>query len=120
MVAPPVGTYPISCAGAAKTGYQIAYGSATLTVNPAPLTIIADNKSMAAGSRLPPLTVSYFGFVNGDTAATACGGPPTLALPSEFDGAPAGTYTITVALVAACQLLGRPGGWAVDGEPHAL
>ena len=23
MVAPPVGTYPISCAGAAKTGYQI-------------------------------------------------------------------------------------------------
>ena len=36
MVAPPVGTYPISCAGAAKTGYQIAYGSATLTVNRRP------------------------------------------------------------------------------------
>ena len=43
----------------------------TLTINPAPLTLIADNKSMGAGSRVPPLTVSNFGFVNGDTDATA-------------------------------------------------
>ena len=74
MVAPPVGTYPISCAGATKTGYQIAYGSATLTVNPAPLTIIADNKSMGSReARCPLLTASYFGLVNGDTPAVVGG-----------------------------------------------
>ena len=100
MVAPPVGTHLISCSGAAKVFFGITYDSATLTVNPAPLTIISDNKSMGAGSRMPPLTASYFGFVNGDTAATALSGLPTLTLPTGFDGAP-GTYTITVAPVTA-------------------
>ena len=99
MVAPPVGTHPIGCAGAAKTGYQIAYGSATLTVNPAPLTIIADNKSMGLGSTVPLLTASYFGLVNGDTPAEVGG---TVALTTTAtSSSPVGTYGITFASAPA-------------------
>ncbi len=97
----PVATYTITCSGAVKAGYEIAYIPGTLTVNPAPLTIIADNKAMGAGSRVPPLTASYFGFVNGDTAGTAFSSPPTLTLPTGFNGTVPGTYTITVGPVTA-------------------
>ena len=38
----------------------------TLTVDPASLTITADNKAMPLGGPLPTLTVTYIGFVNGD------------------------------------------------------
>jgi len=41
--------------------------SQTLVVNPAPLTVTADNQSKAYGANNPALTVSYSGFVNGDT-----------------------------------------------------
>ena len=34
------------------------------------LTISADNKSKVYGAALPPLTASYSGFVNGDSAAS--------------------------------------------------
>ena len=45
------------------------YGSGSLTVTPAALTITADNKTKVYGTPLPPLTASYTGFVNGDTTA---------------------------------------------------
>ena len=96
MVAPPAGTHLISCSGAAKDGYQIAYGGATLTVNPAPLTIIADNKSMGLGSMKPLLTASYFGLVNGDTPAIVGG---SLGLTTADFGSPVGTYPITFTTV---------------------
>ena len=44
--------------------------SGALTVTPASLTISADSKSKSYGATLPTLTVSYTGFVNGDTAAS--------------------------------------------------
>ena len=84
-----------------RLAYEVAYGSATLTVNPAPLTIIADNKSMGAGSRVPPLTASYFGFVNGDTAATALSGLPNPTLSQGFDASVPGTYAIALDPVTA-------------------
>jgi len=94
MGAPPVGTSPITCSGAAKAGYPVAYGAATLTVNPAPLTIIADNKSMGAGSVVPELTASYFGLVNGDTPATLAS--YLLFQTTANSRSDAGTYPITV------------------------
>ena len=45
----PAGTYPTSCSGAADPNYSITYVAGTLTVNPAPLTITADNQSMTYG-----------------------------------------------------------------------
>jgi hypothetical protein len=65
-----VGTYPITASGAVDANYTISYVPGTLTVNPVALTITANNQSKDYGAALPGLTVSYSGFVNGDTAAS--------------------------------------------------
>ncbi|MGI4750144.1 MAG: MBG domain-containing protein [Janthinobacterium lividum] len=41
-----------------------------LTINPATLTVVADNITKAFGSANPPLTITYSGFVNGDTSTS--------------------------------------------------
>src|SRR5207245_1410706 len=43
------------------------------TVNPAPLTVTADNKTKVYGQANPAFTASYSGFVNGDTASSLGG-----------------------------------------------
>ncbi|RPD42061.1 MBG domain-containing protein [Chitinophaga barathri] len=70
-----------------------------LTVNKAALTITAEDKSKAEGSANPPLTVTYSGFVNGETAAvlTASASVSTTATQSSL----AGTYPITASGAAA-------------------
>jgi hypothetical protein len=76
-----------------KTVYSTA-GPYNVTVNPAPLTVTANNASMAVGAALPTFTASYSGFQNGDTASALSGSPhfSTTATSSS----PAGTYPITV------------------------
>ncbi len=50
------------------------YVGATFTINPASLTVSADNKSMVMGDgALPPLTYSYSGLVGGDTSSVFTG-----------------------------------------------
>jgi hypothetical protein len=89
----PVGTYAITAGGAADPNYSISYVNGTLTVTPAPLLIIADNKSKVYGAPLPALTASYSGFVNGDTPASLAAAPTltTTATASSH----AGGYAIT-------------------------
>jgi len=69
------GTYAITASGASNPNYTINYGTGTLTINQAALTITADNKSMIYGGRIPFLTVTYKGLVNGDTASTLIRSP---------------------------------------------
>ena len=64
----PVGTYPITCAGAVGAAYTITYVSGTVSVTPAPLTIWASNASMKAGTTVPVIQPLYVGFVAGDAA----------------------------------------------------
>jgi probable HAF family extracellular repeat protein len=62
------------------SSFGAASGSSTLSVQPAPLTITADNQTKFVSAPLPILTASYSGFVNGDTTgslATAPSAPPT-------------------------------------------
>ena len=59
--------YPITASGAVDSNYTISYVAGILTVTPAPLTITANNQTKVYGAALPTLTVSYSGFVNGDT-----------------------------------------------------
>ena len=67
----PVGTYSVSCTGAADPNYAINYGAnGTLTVTPASLTITASSASVAYGSGVPTITPGYGGFKAGDTAAS--------------------------------------------------
>lgn len=65
-----------------------------LLVNKAPLTIKADNKSRFEGLANPPLTITYTGFVLGETAAVLLTAP-AISTTATIASAP-GTYPITV------------------------
>ncbi len=47
--------------------------STSITVNPAPLTVTCDSKTMVYGNQVPALSYHISGFVNGDTASAASG-----------------------------------------------
>ncbi|WP_394364546.1 MBG domain-containing protein, partial [Flavobacterium nitrogenifigens] len=59
----------------------------------------ADDKSKIYGSSNPALTVSYSGFVNGDTE-TVLTAAPTVAT-TAVTGSPVGTYPIAASGAAA-------------------
>ena len=65
----------------------------TLTVTPAALTVTAANETKAYGAANPTLTVSYSGFVNGDTAASLT--TPATASTTATAASAVGTYPIT-------------------------
>jgi hypothetical protein len=78
---------------AGDANYLAATASSGLEVNPAPLTITADDQTSVYGAALPTFTASYSGFVNGDT-------PASLSRDVSFNttataGSPADTYPIT-------------------------
>ncbi len=87
-----VGDYSVSAGSLTATGnYTIGeFDPGTLVVNRAPLTIMANSASMTQGSALPTLTVTYIGFVNGDTSLST---PPTISTAGTALSA-AGTYLI--------------------------
>ncbi len=64
------GSYAITPSGAVDSDYCITFVPGTLTITPAPLAITADDQSMVVGSTVPPLSASYSGLANGDTAAS--------------------------------------------------
>jgi hypothetical protein len=66
----------------------------TVNAAKAPLTITADNKSKIEGSANPPLSVTYSGFVGGDTAAGLT--TPATASTTAVTDSPAGSYPISV------------------------
>jgi hypothetical protein len=89
------GTYPITVSGAVDANYTITFVNGTLTINPAPLTITADSKTITYGGLLPTLTASYSGLVNGDTPASLTT-PPTLSTTATVTSdVIAGGYPIT-------------------------
>jgi hypothetical protein len=70
----PVGTYPINCSGQSSTSYTIAYVPGTLTITADSLTVTANNATRQYGQQNPVLnTVTYNGFVNGDTSSSLGG-----------------------------------------------
>ena len=89
-----VGTYPITATGAAAANYNITYGTGTLTVNKAALTITADDYSRYVGFNNPVFTVSYSGFVNSDDE-TVLTKQPVVTTQATAES-PVGTYPITV------------------------
>ena len=89
------GTYPITPSGAVSTNanYTISYVSGTLTVTPAALTITAHDKTRTYGAANPALTVSYGGFLNGDTAASLATQPVVTTAATAASSV--GAYAIT-------------------------
>ena len=97
---PPAGTLLLAgvqqtlhAAVAATDNFTNATADVKIDVNPAPLTITADDKSRTFGDDNPPLTATYSGFVNAD-------GPGALTVPVKLQTAavsssPIGNYAIT-------------------------
>ncbi|HKM55156.1 MAG TPA: MBG domain-containing protein, partial [Isosphaeraceae bacterium] len=73
--------------------YLFSFIPGTLTITPAPLTIMANNTSQPFGTT-PSLSASYIGLVNGDTAASLAA-PAVLSTTATGTSLP-GTYPITV------------------------
>jgi hypothetical protein len=92
------GPYPITITQntLSATNYSFNLVNGNLTVTPAPLTVIADNKSRAYGITNPVLTASYNGFVN-DENTNQLSGSPTLNTGANINS-PVGVYPIQVAL----------------------
>jgi subtilase family serine protease len=93
----PVGTYSIGVGQgtlSAQQNYVFNFVGAALSVTPATLTVTAASKTMVYGSSVPGLTVSYAGFVNGDSAASLTA-QPTVAT-NATASSPAGKYSLVV------------------------
>ena len=88
-----VGAYAIRL-GSLTLGhnYALSYVGADLTIQPAVLTITADNQSRAYGDANPPLTVSYAGF-KGTEDAAVLGGMLAVTTPASPSSAK-GSYPI--------------------------
>ena len=83
-----IGTSTITATNGSTTLSQV------LTVNTAPLTIIADNKSKNYHLANPALTITYAGFVNGDSPANFTT-QPGISTPATVTTLP-GSYPINV------------------------
>jgi hypothetical protein len=78
--------------GASDPNYAVTYISGTLRVTPATLTITAGNASGTVGLPLPPFSMTYNGFVNGDSQGSLTS-VPTLST-AATSSSPAGGYPI--------------------------
>jgi gliding motility-associated-like protein len=101
-----VGPYSINQGSLAlSSNYALNYVGANFVINPATLTIRADNKERFFGGANPTLTASYSGFVNGETNTVLTTQPALATLantasaigdyPITVNGAAALNYTIT-------------------------
>lgn len=89
----PAGTYAVTPSGLTAANYDLTFAPGILTVTPAPLTVTADAASKVYGSANPAFTVSYSGFVLGETQAVLTGALTFSTTATE--ASPAGTYAVT-------------------------
>ncbi|RAJ29254.1 MBG domain-containing protein [Pedobacter cryoconitis] len=79
--------------------YTVTNNNALLTINPAPLTITADDKERFAQLANPALTVSYSGFVNNETPAVL-NNQPQISTTATLNSS-AGNYPISATNASA-------------------
>jgi len=91
-------TFPIVPSGGADNNYNFNYVNGTLTINKAPLTAKADDKSRTYGLANPVFTISYSGFVNGDDQSDIA--PPTGTTPATLTSN-IGSYSISLSAGAS-------------------
>ncbi|WP_373531313.1 beta strand repeat-containing protein [Vampirovibrio sp.] len=88
-----VGDYDITPSGFSSSNYDISYANGTLGVNPAALTVTADNASRLYGASNPSFNASYSGFVLGQDSSVL-GGSLGFSTPVTNTTA-AGVYSLT-------------------------
>ena len=94
-----VGTYAIKQSGATAQNYVFDYEDGTLTVNKAPLTMTANDKTMTYGNSIPVFDISYEGLKNNETQPTWVTKPALSSTVTPTSNA--GTYPITISNVDA-------------------
>jgi hypothetical protein len=94
-----VGSYGITPGGLSSANYDITFNGGTLTIGPAALGVVADDKTRAYGAMNPELTASFVGLVNGEGPNVLSG---TLGLStSATTNSPVGEYAIAVGGLSA-------------------
>ena len=86
------GTYAdaITVTGGVDENYSLTYVAGDFTVTKAPLTVTANDQTKVYGSANPALTITYSGFVNGETASVLATAPTAA---TQVNGTTnAGTY----------------------------
>ena len=91
----PVGTYPIKVERGTVTNGQVTFVDGTLTITKAPLTVGVKDETIIEGDPIPTFTLTYDGWKNGDTEATAFTRKPK-AKTTATSESKAGTYPITI------------------------
>lgn len=89
-----VGNYTIKQTGATAQNYVFEYEDGTLTVDKAPLTMTANDKTMTYGSTIPTLDAKYEGLKNGETQP-AWKSEPSITT-TATSASKVGTYPITI------------------------
>lgn len=111
-----VGTYRTTCTGASDPNYDISYVPGTLTIDQAPLTVTANDKSMTYGGSLPSFDAGFSGFLNGDTGSVVSGltcGALDKSNDPVSGSTPAGQYAITCSA-------GSAANYALNYHPGTL
>ena len=98
--ASPVGTYPIKVERGTVTNGQVTFVDGTLIISKAPLTIGVKDETITEGDAIPTFTLTYNGWRNGDTEATAFTRKPTAKTTATSESKP-GTYPITITVGTA-------------------
>ena len=92
------GTYAIGQGSlSAGSNYAISYNAASFIINPAALTVTANDAGKIYGAAMPGLTYTYSGLTNGDTASVFTGGLASAGTASSN----VGSYAITQGSVSA-------------------
>jgi hypothetical protein len=89
------GTYAIILAGGDDNNYNITNSDGTLTITKAALSVVADNKERNYKDPNPELTITYNGFVNGESEGDL-DEQPVISTSADISS-DAGTYPITLA-----------------------
>ena len=92
-------TYPISISQGALTSanYSFLFTDGVLTINKAPLQVVADNKTREYGEPNPDFTYKISGYVlNQDSASSGFSGIPTLTTIATATTAAGSNPSITV------------------------
>lgn len=79
--------------------YTVTYQAGDVTVTPMPLTLTADSKSKIYGDVNPVLTITYTGFVNGDSATQLTTQPTVVTTATQTSVV--GQYPITISDAAS-------------------
>jgi autotransporter-associated beta strand protein len=116
------GTYTgnYTASGATDPNYLIFYAPGDLIVGQVPLTITANPQTITYGTSVPATTVSYNGFVNGDTASSLTTQPT---ISSALSGVVAagtypGNYTASGAVDSNYSISYVPGTLTVNAAPQ--